>query len=147
MHMCLKSKTGFGQTWSNDPFDDFKWKNFEFQDVRDHKDPNFLYRQFFHLRKFKWTIPTKSWISHKLYETVCENCGFSTTPSQYFVKYKNGLHIKRVSWWVEKYWYSRRSQSRPPRVLKSGAWLWILSKFKNEWFKLFQVKSWPLDQM
>ena len=33
--------------------------------------------------------------------------------------------------------------SRPSRVPKTHAWLWILSKFKIEWFKLFQKKSWP----
>jgi len=86
--------TGFGQTWSNDKLNYLKWKKFEYQVVRYHKDLNFLYRQFFHLRKFKLTIPTKSWISHKLYETICVNCGFLTTPSQHFVKCKNILYIK-----------------------------------------------------
>ena len=116
--MCLKSKTGFGQTWSNDKLNYLKWKTFEYQVVRYHQDLNFLYRQFFHLRKFKLTIPTKSWISHKLYETICVNCGFSTTPSQHFVKCKNGLYIKCRSWWVEQYWYSWLFHSRPSRVPK-----------------------------
>ena len=66
--------------WSNDKLNYLKWKNFEYQVVRYHQDLNFLYRQFFHLRKFKLPIPTKSWISHKLYETISVNCGFSTTP-------------------------------------------------------------------
>ena len=38
--MCLKSKTGFGQTWSNDKLNYLKWKNFEYQVVRDYQDPN-----------------------------------------------------------------------------------------------------------
>jgi len=145
--MCLKFKTDFGQTWSNDKLNYLKWKTFQYQVVRDHQDPNFLYRQFFHLRKFKEIIPTKSWISHKLYETICENCWFSTTPYQHFVKCKNGPYIKCRSWWVKKYWYSWLFQSRLSRVPKTCVWLWILSKFKIEWFKLFQVKSGPLDQM
>ena len=101
--MCLKSETRFGQTWSNDKLNYLKWKTFEYQVVRFDQDPNFLYRPFFHLRKFKYTILTTSWISHKLYETTCENCGFSTTPSQQFVNCKNGLYIKYGSWWVEQY--------------------------------------------
>ena len=99
MHMCLKSKTCFGQTWSNDKLNYLKWKRFEYQVVRDYQDPNFLYRSFFHLRKSKKTILTKSWISHKLYETICENFGFLTTPFQNFVKCKNGVYIKCKSWW------------------------------------------------
>ena len=51
--MCLKSKMGFGQTWSNEKLIYLKWKTFEYQVVRDQQDPNFLYRPFFHLRKFK----------------------------------------------------------------------------------------------
>ena len=116
-------------------------KKFEYQVVRYHEDQNFLYRQFFHLRKFKLLISTKSWIAHKLYETICENCGFSTTPSQHFVKCKNGLYIKCRSWWVEQYWYSWLFQSRPSRVSKTNAWLWIFSKFKIEWFKVLQMKT------
>jgi len=145
--MCLKSKMDFCQTWSNDKLNYLKWKTFEYHVVRDHQDPNISYRQFFHLRKFKWTIPTKSWISRKLYETIYENCGFSTTPSQHFVKYKNDLYIKCRPWWVEQYWYSWLFKSRPSKVPETGAWLWILSKFKIEWFKLFQVKRWSFDQM
>ena len=116
--MCLKSKTGSGQTWSNDKLNYLKWKTFEYQVVRDDQDPNILYRQFFHLRKFKFTILTKSWISHKLYETIRVNCGFSTTPSQNFVKCKNGLYMKCRFWWVEQYWYSWLFHSRPSRVPK-----------------------------
>jgi len=134
--MCLKSKTSFGQTWSNVKLNYLNWKTFKYQVVRDHQDPNFLYRPFFHLRKFKKTILTKSWISHKLYETICENCGFSTTTSQHFDKCKNGLYIKCRSWWVEQYWYSLLFKSRPSRVPKTGVWLWILSKFKIECFKV-----------
>ena len=137
--MCLKSKTGFGQTWSNDKLNYFKWKYFEYQVVRYLQDLNFLYTQLFHLRKSKLTIPTNSWISHKLYETICVNCGFSTTPSQNFVKCKNHLYIKCGFWWVEQYWYSWLFHSRPSRVLKTDAWLWILSKFKIECFKLGQM--------
>jgi len=55
-----------------------------------------------------------------------------TTLSQHFVKCKNGLYMKCRSWWVEQYWYSWLFQSRPSRVLKTSAWLWILSKF-NIW--------------
>jgi hypothetical protein len=51
--MCLKSKTGFGQTWSNDKLNYLKWKTFEYQVVRDHQDLSFLYRPSFDLRKFK----------------------------------------------------------------------------------------------
>ena len=40
--MCLKSKTGFGQTWSNDKLNYLKWKTFEYQVVRDHRDPFYL---------------------------------------------------------------------------------------------------------
>ena len=36
--------------------------------------------------------------SHKLYETICDNRGFSTTPSQYFIKCKNSLYMKCSSW-------------------------------------------------
>ena len=68
-------------------------------------------------------------------QTICENCGFSTSPSQHFVKCKNGLYIKCRSWWVEQYWYSWLFQLRPSRV----PWLWILSKFKIECFKLGQM--------
>ena len=75
----------------------------------------------------------------KLYETICENCRFSTTPSQHFVKCKNGLYIKCISWWVDQYWYSWIFQSRPSRVPKTGAWLWILSKLKIECCKLGQM--------
>ena len=131
--------TSFGQTWSYDKLNYLKWKTFEYQVVTDHQDPNFLYRLFLHLRNIKWTILTKSWISHKLYKTICENCGFSTTPSQLFVKSKNGLHIKCRSWWEEQYWYSWLFQFRHSRVPKTGAWLWILSKFKIECFKLGQM--------
>ena len=138
---------GFGQTWSNDKLNYLKRKNFEHQVVRYHQDLNFLYTQLFHLRKSKLTIPTNSWISHKLYETICVNCRFSTTAFQHFVKCKNGLYIKCRFWWVEQYWYSWLFRSRPSRVPKTDAWLWILSKFKIEWFKLFQKKSWPLDKM
>ena len=46
------SKTGFGQTWSNDGENDFEWKSFEYQVVRAHQYPNFLYRPFVHLGKF-----------------------------------------------------------------------------------------------
>ena len=77
----------------------------------------FIYTVFY-LRKIKLTIPTKSWISHKLYETICVNCGFSTTPSQNFVKCKNGLYNKCRFWWVEQYWYSWLLHSRPSRVPK-----------------------------
>ena len=146
--MCqLFVKCKNSQTWSNDKLNYLKWKNFEYQVARYHQDLNFLYRQLFYLRKFKFTIPTNSWISHKLYETTCVNCGFWTTPSQHFVKCKNGLYIKCRFWWVEQYWYSWLFRSRPSRVPKTHAWLWILSKFKIEWFKLFQKKSWPLDKM
>ena len=124
-----------------------KMKNFGYQVVRYHQYLNFLYRQFFHLRKFNITIHTKSWMSHKLYETICVNCGFSTSPSQHFVKCKNGIYNKCTFWWVKHYWYSWLLHSRPSRVLKTDACLWILSKFKIEWFKLFQMKIWPLDQM
>jgi len=86
--MCLKSETRFCQIWSNDKLNYLKWKTVEYQVDRDHQDANFLYRPFFHLRKFKYTLLTKSWISHKLYETICENFVFSTTPSQHFVKCK-----------------------------------------------------------
>jgi len=113
--MCLKSKTGFGQTWSNDKLNYLKWKTFEYQVDRDHQDPNILYRPFFHLGKFKYTILTKSWISHKLYETICENCGFTTAPSQQFVNCKNGLYIKCRSWWVEQFsihYFSSRDHLR-----------------------------------
>jgi hypothetical protein len=50
--MFSNSKTGFGQTWSNDRENDLAWKSFEYQVVRAHQDPNFLYRPFFHLEKF-----------------------------------------------------------------------------------------------
>jgi len=143
----LKIQDGF---WSNL----VKWqtkllkiKNIEDQVVRYHQDLNFLHIQFFHLRKFKFTIPTKSWIWHKLYETICVNCGFSTTSSQHFVKCKNDLYIKCIFWWVEQYLYSWLFHLRPSRVPKTDAWQRILSKFKIEWFKLFQKKSLPLDQM
>jgi len=139
--MCLKSKTGFGQTWSNDKLNYIKWKKFEYQVVRDHQDPNFLYRPFFYFRNFKKTILTKSWISHKHYETICENCGFSTTPSQPFIKCKNSLYIKCRSWWVEQYRYSWLFQLRPSRIPKTGAWLWIISKFKIECFKHGQMTN------
>jgi hypothetical protein len=42
--MFLKSKTGFGQTCSNDRLNDLKWKTLEYQVIRAHQDPNFLYR-------------------------------------------------------------------------------------------------------
>ena len=71
-----------------------KMKIFEYQVVWYHQDVNFIYIQFLHLRMFKLTIPTKSWISHKLYEIICVNYGFSTTRSQHFVKCKIGLYIK-----------------------------------------------------
>ena len=102
-----------GQTWSNDKLNYLKWKFFEYQVVRYHQDLNFLCTQLFHLRKFKLTISTNSWISHKLYETICVNCGFSTTTSQKFFKCKNGLYIKCRFWWVEQYWYSWRFHSIP----------------------------------
>jgi len=44
--MFLKSKTSFGQTWSNDKLNDLKWKIFEYQVIKAHQDPNFLYRPF-----------------------------------------------------------------------------------------------------
>ena len=56
-----------------------------------------------------------------------------------FVKCKNGLHIKSWSWWVEQHWYSWLFQLWSSRVPKTGAWLWILSKFKIECFKLGQM--------
>ena len=102
---------------------------------------DFLYTQFFHLRKFKLTIPTKSWISHKLYETICVNCGFSTTPSQNFVKCKNGLYMKCRFRWVEQYWYSWLFHSRPSRVTKPlrGYELSENSKFNGSNFSKWKV--------
>ena len=44
--MCLESKMGFGQTWSNDKLNYLKWKTIEYQVVRDHQDPNFLHGHF-----------------------------------------------------------------------------------------------------
>ena len=38
--------------WSNDGENDLEWKSFEYQVVRAHQYPNFLYRPFFHLEKF-----------------------------------------------------------------------------------------------
>jgi hypothetical protein len=49
--MFSKSKTGFGQTWSNDRINDLKWKTLEYQVVKDHQDPNFLYIPFFLFEK------------------------------------------------------------------------------------------------
>jgi len=40
------------QTWSNDPFDDLKWNNFEYKAVRDHQDLHLIHCPFFHLNKF-----------------------------------------------------------------------------------------------
>jgi len=137
--MCLRSKTGFGQTWSNDKLKYLEWKTFEYQVIRDHQDPNFLYRPFFHLRKFKKSILTKSWNSHKLYETICENYWFSTTPSQHFVKCKNGVYIKCRSRRVEQYWYSWLFQSTPSRVLKTGVLYEFFQNSKIECFKLGQM--------
>ena len=34
------------QTWSNDPFDDFKWNNFEYKVVRDHQDLHLIHCPF-----------------------------------------------------------------------------------------------------
>jgi len=136
---AFKTQDGFWSNLVKDKLNYLKWKTFEYQVDRDHQDPNFLYRPFFHLRKFTYTILTKSWISHKLYETICEICGFSTTPSQHFVKCKNSLYIKCRSWWVEQYWYSWLFHSRPSTVPKTIVWLWILSKFKIECFKHGQM--------
>ena len=111
-----------------------KIKKTEDQVVRYHQDLNFVYIQFFHLRNFKFTIPTKSSISHKLFDTICVDCGFSTTSSQHFFKCKNGLYIKCRFCWVEQYWYSWLFHSRPSRVSKTDVWLWILSKLSGSNF-------------
>ena len=42
----------FGQTWSNDQPEYFKWKTFEFQVVRSHQDLHFIYGSYFHPDKF-----------------------------------------------------------------------------------------------
>jgi len=42
----------FGQTSSNDPSEDFKWKTFEYQVVRAHQDLHFILGPYFHPDKF-----------------------------------------------------------------------------------------------
>jgi len=42
----------FGQTWSNDPYEDFKWKTIEYQVVRAHEDLHFIHGPYFHPDKF-----------------------------------------------------------------------------------------------
>ena len=145
--MSLKSKTGFGQTWSNDKLNYLKWKTFEYQVVRDHQDPNFLYRPFsvWESLSKQYSLNLESHINYmKLYVRIAD---FQLQLPNPLSNAKNGPYIKCRSWWVEQYWYSWLFRSRPSRVPKTNAWLWILSKFKIEWFKLFQKKSWPLDKM
>jgi len=50
--VCQTQSFDFGQTWSNDPCEDFKWKTFEYQVVRDHQDLHFIHGPYFHLDKF-----------------------------------------------------------------------------------------------
>ena len=52
---------------------------------------------------------------------------------------QNGLYIKCRSWWVEQFCYSWLFYSKPSRVPKTSAWLWILSKFEIECFKLDEM--------
>ena len=82
-----------------------KMKKIEYQVVRYHQDLNFLYIQFFHLRKFKFTIPTKSWISHnymKLYVLIVDfQLHLPNTLSNEKMVYILNVRF----WWVEQYWY------------------------------------------
>ena len=137
--MCLKSKTGFGQTWSNDKLNYLKWKHLNTKLLEIIKIQTFYIDHFsiWESLSIQYSLNLESAL--KLYETICENCRSSTTPSQHSVKCKNGPYIKCRSWWVDQYWYSWLFHSRPSRVLKTGAWLWILSKFKIECFKPCQM--------
>jgi len=52
-----------------------KLKTFEYQVVRDHQDPNFLYIPFFHLRKFNkhYSLNLESHINYmKLYVRIAD---------------------------------------------------------------------------
>ena len=60
--------------------------------------------------------------------------------------YSWNVYMKCRSWWVEQYWYLWVFHLRPSMVLKISVSLWILSNFKIEWSKLFQMKMWPLEK-
>ena len=73
--MCLKSKTGFGQSWSNDKLNYLKWKTFEYQVDRDHQDPNFLYRPFsiWESLSIQYSLNLESHINYmKLYVRIAD---------------------------------------------------------------------------
>ena len=52
MCVCETHYFDFGQTWSNDPSEYFKWKTFEYQVVRSHQYLHFIYGSYFHPDKF-----------------------------------------------------------------------------------------------
>jgi hypothetical protein len=50
--VCETHSFDFGQTWSNDPSQDFKWETFQYQVVRAHQDLHFIHGPYFHPDKF-----------------------------------------------------------------------------------------------
>ena len=56
--VCETHYFDFVQTWSNDPSEYFKWKNFEYQVVRSHQDLHFIHGLYFHPDKFDRVLGT-----------------------------------------------------------------------------------------
>jgi len=72
--VCETHCFDFGQTWSNDPSEDFKWETFEYQVVRDHQDLHFIHGPYFHPVKFdrvpRTCFQIRRWALVKLSQTT-----------------------------------------------------------------------------